>query len=218
MKKNSSTSKSSIKVNNLKELYQIIQSKEPEFFQLDKKSSFQNYGSLVYLLIVTIQIAILIINIGAVMWIHKLEKIKCACSESYMRSYIKYFLYIFILLSIINISINIFIMMFIYTYGINKYMSAMARLADKLADNHDIVTITWILNGMYTIFALGNIVFSIIFIYKLKEMNCECSEDVRREVFWIYNIILASFQAIVIALAILMLIVAVIFSFNDNKK
>ena len=39
---------------------------------------------------------ILLININASMWIAKLEKINCACSDSFMRNYIKYFLFIMI--------------------------------------------------------------------------------------------------------------------------
>ena len=29
-------------------------------------------------------------------------------------------------------------------------------------------------------------------INRLKEINCECSEDIKREIYWIYNIIVAS--------------------------
>ena len=51
-----------------------------------------------------------------------------------------------------------------------------------------------------------NIVIVIIFINKLKEINCVCSEDIVREVYWIYNIILAA----ILCIYILMLIVLVL--------
>ncbi len=56
---------------------------------------------------------------------------------------------------------------------------------------------------------------AIIYINKLKELNCKCSEDIRREVYWIYNIILAS---VICILIILMLIYALnIFFFKSSK-
>jgi hypothetical protein len=48
-----------------------------------------------------------------------------------------------------------------------------------------------------------NIIISIIFINKLKEINCECSEDIRREVYFIYNIVLASFIGIALLFSLM---------------
>ena len=47
------------------------------------------------------------------------------------------------------------------------------------------------------------LIISIIFINKLKEINCECSEDVKREVYFIYNIVLASIISITILLLLM---------------
>jgi hypothetical protein len=60
-----------------------------------------------------------------------------------------------------------------------------------------------ILNVIYVLYALINIVIAIIFINKLKELNCECSEDIRREVYWIYNIVMASLICIMFSIIIL---------------
>ena len=47
-----------------------------------------------FVLLIIVSLVILLINVNAIIWITKLEDIKCACSESWMRSYIKNFLYI----------------------------------------------------------------------------------------------------------------------------
>ena len=62
--------------------------------------------------------------------------------------------------------------------GINKYFSKTTLLVLN------------IVNVIFVLYALINIVIAIIFINKLKELNCECSEDIRREVYCInYRII-----------------------------
>jgi hypothetical protein len=55
--------------------------------------------------------------------------------------------------------------------------------------------------GFVNILGFLNIVISIIFINKLKEMNCECSEDIQREVYFIYNIVLASIIGVFVLMA-----------------
>ena len=55
--------------------------------------------------------------------------------------------------------------------------------------------------GFVNILGFLNIVISIIFINKLKEMNCECSEDIQREVYFIYNIVLASIIGVVLLMS-----------------
>jgi len=39
-----------------------------------------------------------------------------------------------------------------------------------------------------------------------KEINCECSEDIRREIYWVYNIVQACYISIVLLFAIIALI------------
>ena len=42
-------------------------------------------------------------------------------------------------------------------------------------------------------------------INKLKEINCECSEDIKREVYWIYNIVLIT----IICLTLLFMLISI---------
>ena len=57
--------------------------------------------------------------------------------------------------------------------------------------------------GIVSLFGFANIFIVIIFINRLKEINCECSEDIKREVYWVYNIVLAA----IIGLTILFMLV-----------
>jgi hypothetical protein len=125
----------------------------------------------------------LVINVYAVMWIYRLEEIDCKCSNSWMRLYIKYYLHVVIPVMVISMFINI------YLYS----NSLMPR---------DITNGIFVFYRVFVAFVnfLGflNIIISIIFINKLKEINCECSEDIKREVYFIYNIVLAAFIGITV--------------------
>jgi hypothetical protein len=159
---------------------------------INKEYTKNPITGILFSIIIIIHIVILMININASMWINKLEKIKCACSDSYMRSYIKYFLYILIPISIFNIVMNL------YLYFNNMDPSSIYKYFSKTT-----LLVLNILNVIYVLYALINIVIAIIFINKLKELNCECSEDIRREVYWIYNIVMASLICIMFSIIIL---------------
>ena len=127
----------------------------------------------------------LIINIFAIMWIFKLENIDCKCSNNWMRLYIKYYLLLVILVISITLLINVYLYFnnLVYSYITNSLFSLYRLFA-----------------SFVTIMGLINIIISIIFINRLKEINCECSEDIKREVYYIYNIVLASLICITILL------------------
>jgi hypothetical protein len=133
-------------------------------------------------------IVILLININASIWITKLEKINCACSENFMRNYIKYFLYVMIPVVILQLLVGI------YSYANNL---------NSITVPINMLMFIGFLQFIFGIFYIVNIVVAIVYINKLKELNCECSEDVRREVYWIYNIILASIFSILIILLLI---------------
>ena len=142
-----------------------------------------------------LNIAMLVINIYAINWIHKLEDIpECKCSNNWMRTYIKYYLYVIIPFTIIMLLLNIYLSFTNLSFStrVNLYKSANTSIFFDLY--------TFFL-AIVNIAAFINMIVSIIFINKLKELNCECSEDVRREVYYIYNIVLASFVCISILLA-----------------
>jgi hypothetical protein len=147
---------------------------------------------------VIIGIIILIINVYAILWIHKLDTINCACSESYMRTYIKYYLYVFIPFICIDILMSIYIL--------------TSNLSILDFANNTLYNIYRNIRAVVSIFTIINIVIVIIFINKLKEINCECSEDIVREVYWIYNIV----QACYFAIAFLIIIVGMLMVFSSS--
>ena len=125
----------------------------------------------------------LVINVYAVMWIYRLEEIDCKCSNTWMRLYIKYYLQVVIPIMIISMFINIYL----YSNGLG---------ASDLTSG--IFVFYRIFVTLVSFMGFLNIIISIIFINKLKEINCECSEDIKREVYFIYNIVLAAFVGITI--------------------
>ena len=132
----------------------------------------------------------LIINIYALVWIFKLEEIpECKCSESWMRTYIKYYLHA----SIPVMTISSLIYMYLYSNNFTP---------DDLANN-GLFAAYRIFAGFVSLFGFANIVIAIVFINKLKEINCECSEDIKREIYFIYNIIGALFIGIALLLALI---------------
>lgn len=154
------------------------------------------------ILIASIVIGIIgiIINISALLWLQKLEELNCACSKHWMRNYIKYYLYIIIPIFFINLIINVYV-----------YLSNMS--INEL-NNNDLFIFINTFSNIVSLFGFANIFIVIIFINRLKEINCECSEDIKREVYWIYNIILAAF----ICLTILLILVGLPLSFMSMKR
>jgi small-conductance mechanosensitive channel len=141
----------------------------------------------------------LIINIFAIMWIFKLENIDCKCSNNWMRLYIKYYLLLIIPIICITLLINV------YLYFNNLVYSDITN---------SLFSLYRLFAGFVTIIGLINIVISIIFINRLKEINCVCSEDIKREVYYIYNIVLAS----LICITILLFLMAVPLMLSNLNK
>ena len=200
-KKSSRGSKSPRGSNNAEEL-KMIKSPLTEAFnnrELITKSVGNTIRNFLILNLI-IGIVILIINVYAILWIHKLDTINCACSESYMRSYIKYYLYVFIPFICMDILTSIYIL----TSGVS-----ILDLA-----NNTLYSIYRNMRAVFSIFTIINIVVVIIFINKLKEINCVCSEDIVREVYWIYNIV----QACYFAIAFLIIIVGMLMIFTSSQS
>ena len=59
-----------------------------------------------------------------------------------------------------------------------------------------------------SILGFSNLIISILYISDLKNTNCSCSEDIRREVYYYYNLIIAGLCALNI---VLLFIVSFIF-------
>jgi hypothetical protein len=118
--------------------------------------------------------------IMALTWIHKLEEISCKCSDNWMRTYIKYFLYILFVKMIVSIIIHI------YPKGIYAYYRYFSLI--------------------FNVVAFANLIIVIIYIDELKTMNCVCSEDIRREVYWYYNIVALSLIVCIYLIIFMMLV------------
>lgn len=137
---------------------------------------------------IVIGLIALVINVYAIIWIYKLESIDCKCSNSWMRLYIKYYLHVIIPVMSISLLINIYLYFNNMTYR---------DLTSGLFSFYRVFV------GFVNFLGFLNIIISIIFINKLKEINCECSEDVKREVYFIYNIVLASIISLIILFALM---------------
>jgi hypothetical protein len=135
------------------------------------------------------------INISAILWIYKLENIDCKCSNNWMRIYIKYYLHVIIPIMIITLFINIYL-----------YLNNMEYADIK----SNLLSLYFFIIGGFNIFGFLNIIISIIFINKLKEINCDCSEDIKREVYYIYNIIGASLISITILMILMTIPIAIL--------
>jgi hypothetical protein len=146
----------------------------------DKTNSILESSTFTFI-IISITFITLIININAISWIEKLKKINCVCSEHWMRKYIEYYLYIIIPVQIINILI------YIYLYSTNN----MKEFNPKNTKN-TLLQLYLSFVQFLAFFGTINIFIVIIFINRLKEINCYCSEDIKREVYYIYNIVLLS--------------------------
>lgn len=150
-------------------------------------SRMKTYGLIFNILIWLIAIPI---NISAILWIYKLENIDCKCSNNWMRIYIKYYLHVIIPIMVISLLMHVYL-----------FINNMVYTDIK----SNLLSLYFFIIGGFNIFGFLNIIISIIFINKLKEINCDCSEDIKREVYYIYNIIMAS----LICLTILMLLMTI---------
>jgi hypothetical protein len=123
-------------------------------------------------------IPVIVIYSITLRWIDKLEKTKCKCSEDYKRDYIKYYLYVYLAL----VGLNILFMIF-FSNANSKILKSFKPLI--MAKKY-----------IMPIFTIINMVFSIMYITKLKELDCKCSEDIIREVYYYWNIIMIAMTAI----------------------
>lgn len=126
------------------------------------------------------------INLYALLWIQKLEEISCKCSENWKRDYIKYFLYIYFIVSII------------------QFITFLATGHGLEGQNSGILSTFSIL---YSGVALAAMFVAVFYIDELKQKQCSCSEDIRREVYYYYNII----RLALFGLTFLMMLITMIF-------
>ena len=107
-----------------------------------------------------------------------------------MREYIKTYVYVIIPVFCINLLINL------YIYFIDTNPSIF---------NNPIMVLYRVFTFILGLFGIANVFIAVVFINKLKEINCECSEDIKREVYWIYNIVLIT----IICLTLLFMLISI---------
>ena len=174
MPKSNSRSKSSSKRGNknskpMKSLSKTVQKQFQSTVNPIPVEEANKDGGFISVLVIAgiIDIIVIAINFFALMWINHLEEIACKCSENWKRDYIKYFLYVF--------------------FGM-----VIARMIVFAVTGHALLQQNMLLTSImliYYAFSIVNIFISIMYISELKNINCECSEDVRREVYFYYNIV-----------------------------
>ena len=134
-----------------------------------KSKSFENVSPFATKFFWTLQIMALsislLVNLSMITWIQKLEKIECECSEDWKRQFILYAAYFFAILSIITFVMNVIYFVSNKTaFKVNEYVS-----------------------GLLVFFNLVNLMISIIYVYNLRNNECKCSEDIRRDYVYYYN-------------------------------
>ena len=144
-------------------------------------------------------------------WIHKLEVTKCKCSEDYKRDFIKYFLYFYL----VFLGLNIVVLIFSVIYGFYTVFSPTFKVNKWIMAIGNILQVLWQLVTFVSPYLfIVNVIFSIMYITQLKEfhksLSCECSEDIRREIYYYWNIISATLIGIMILITFIWFIVLLI--------
>jgi hypothetical protein len=145
-----------------------------------EKSTFTYFATFISFLI------IFIINYLALMWITKLEEIDCKCSNSWMRSYIKYYIYSYFIMISCSILINLYIL-----------LSGSANLMKSTFNFFTYLT------TFFAIISIANLFISIVYINNLKAIDCSCSESIKREIYWYYNLLELSMIFLILILSLI---------------
>jgi hypothetical protein len=156
-------------------------------------------GAIIMLIVLIIPV--IIIYSLTLQWIDKLEKTNCSCSEDSLRDFIKYYLYVYLILLGIT-----FIIVFISVFVEFSSMKLFKVFTPFIS----------LIRTLMAILSIVNIIVSIIYISKLKEIDCKCSEDIRREIYYIWSLI----SIVINAVIFLFMIIAAIwiyFMFYKSK-
>lgn len=164
---------------------------ESQKAEIDKIIKFGTIVLVFEFILIMISITI---NFMALQWILKLEQISCKCSENWKRDYIKYVLYGWFLYILVPIIFNLY-----------ELFTGETLSSSSIFD---------IIKLIFGLFFIANVIISIMYISELKETKCSCSEDIRRETYYYYQII----SSFLFALTFLGGILLVIFSISLLKK
>jgi hypothetical protein len=142
------------------------------------------------LFLVLLSIGIITIHVFALMWLQKLESTSCKCSANWKRDYIKYFLYVY------------------FVFVALQLVAFLATGKQLIQSESSFVRL---LVMLFNIFAFVNAFVVIFYVKELKDANCECSEDIKREVYYYWNIVYLALWALAVLIALVAFIMGMIF-------
>lgn len=124
---------------------------------------------LAHILVIASSIPGIFLLILSYTYIDKLEKIGCPCSESKYRKFLKHFS--------LFAALYLFALMFV----------SPSALPDMLGSNGVIIfkVVNFIIFVMFFVY----FVLALMYTRNLINEKCQCSEDIRREVLYVYSII-----------------------------
>lgn len=149
---------------------------------------FLTYSPMYQIFLLFLYVVTFVINTMTLIWLYKLDEISCKCSDNWMRTYIKYFIYVYFAMIAVSLIVNIYL-----------YVS---NVGYKDSQVYQFFRYAYM---VFNVFGFVNIIIAIIYIDELKKTNCVCSEDVRREIYWYFNII----RLAIISLTLLLLIILI---------
>lgn len=118
------------------------------------------------------------VNVSMLFWILKMEKTNCTCSNDYRRDFLKY---------ILMVSIPMGIILSIYS----------------AFDNEKLNTVFGTTVSFIGFISFVNIFFAVYYLYQLRNSDCDCSKDIRRDLFFWINF--ASIVILIMTIVILLL-------------
>lgn len=136
--------------------------------------------------------------VSALEWIWNLEKTDCKCSEYDKRDFIKFNLMFHIIMSPIITFYHLYNLIYRENVQENIYVTSIKIVI--------------------SILSFINIIFSLQYIQKLKDEKCVCSEDQKREIYYIYNWIKVSLILMSVLISIIGLIIFGYVFFQLAKK
>ena len=147
-----------------------------------------DYNRFFIYLYVILLIFMITLHVSIYMWIDKLEIETCRCSELWQRDVLKYLIIFKFLLIVLNM------------YIVNKNKFNPVKINKSRDDDmfHKIVYFFTSVAGVAYIYLLFT------YIYELYKIECECSEDWKRDFGWYYSILVLSMYALVLFWMIIM--------------
>ena len=145
-----------------------------------------NIPSLGYMQIyhLIVFIVVLTLHISIYMWIDKLEKENCECSKLWHRDILKALAIVLFVLTCIN--------MFLLTKNNSNSKVFIENVSKHMLGK--------VYLGFSLLFGFSYIFIMFDYIRRLKEMECECSEDWKREFGWWYSILVMSIYGLLLVM------------------